>query len=85
MQLLLQYGFVVPDNEHDYIIITMEEPADEAVSAQVESLGPVISVGLDGVVSSVGDLSVSRSTTFLMVCLTLGRAAVCVCVCVCVC
>jgi len=52
IQLLLQYGFVVQDNEHDYIILTMQEPKDEQISSQVEALGPVISVGLNGVVSS---------------------------------
>ena len=36
IQLLLQYGFVVPDNEHDYIILTMQEPKDEAIANQVE-------------------------------------------------
>jgi len=52
IQLLLQYGFVVPDNQHDYVIITLQEPKDEELSRQVEALGPVISVGLNGVVSS---------------------------------
>jgi len=52
VQLLLQYGFVTQDNEHDYIIITMQEPKDEQISSQIEALGPVISVGLNGVVST---------------------------------
>jgi len=52
IQLLLQYGFLVQDNSQDYIIITMQEPKDEEIARQVEALGPVISVGLNGVVSS---------------------------------
>jgi len=52
VQLLLQYGFITSENEHDYIIITMQEPKDHQISTQVEALGPVVSVGINGVVSS---------------------------------